>query len=228
VLPTGIRVQKDNREDTIINQEGLFWVEAIRSGSRGLDYLTNFVDTITISNKFEVRIYTSPEFQSSVNPTYFRGILTNGQRIVGLLSTFKYPLLLSGVNPSFTNSVVARVRAVTGSAVEKSRAARDMAFASQLTSELVPLRPYPPVYTNYLAAPPSEVQSRSNLWRLAKNEAWNFNELRLTLQGPLVPKGKAYDVLGTPKTFRTLMSGLLGPAGDDNFFIQSSTFSPAP
>ena len=29
VLPTGLRVQRDNREDTIINQEGLLWVDAI-------------------------------------------------------------------------------------------------------------------------------------------------------------------------------------------------------
>ena len=36
VLPTGVRVQRDNREDTILNQEGVFWVEAIRSGSKGL------------------------------------------------------------------------------------------------------------------------------------------------------------------------------------------------
>src|SRR5437016_7186299 len=63
VLPTGLRVQRDNREDTIINQEGLLWVEAIRSGSRGLDYLTNYVDTITISNRGSannVKVYTSP------------------------------------------------------------------------------------------------------------------------------------------------------------------------
>src|SRR5207244_1258814 len=50
VLPTGVRVQKDNREDTVINQEGLLWLEAIRSGAQGLDYLTNYVDTITVSN----------------------------------------------------------------------------------------------------------------------------------------------------------------------------------
>src|SRR5437667_70245 len=48
VLPTGVRVQKDNREDTILNQEGEFWLEAIRSGSRGLNYLTNYVDLIKL------------------------------------------------------------------------------------------------------------------------------------------------------------------------------------
>ena len=40
----------------------------------------------------------------------------------------------------------------------------------------------------------------------------NFFELRLTLQGPVIPKGKGYDVLGTPKVFRTLISGSI-PAG---------------
>ena len=48
VLPTGMNVQKDNREDTIINQDGPYWLEAIRNGSRGLDYLTNYVDRVGV------------------------------------------------------------------------------------------------------------------------------------------------------------------------------------
>src|SRR5438552_17970166 len=66
VLPTGVRVQRDNREDTIINQEGLFLLEAIRSGSRGLDYLTNYFDTITTSNILGVTVYTTPQLKGSV------------------------------------------------------------------------------------------------------------------------------------------------------------------
>src|SRR2546429_9287881 len=50
VLPTGVRVQRDNREDTIINQEGLLLLEAIRSGSKGLDYLRHYLSPITIAN----------------------------------------------------------------------------------------------------------------------------------------------------------------------------------
>jgi type II secretory pathway pseudopilin PulG len=46
VLPTGMKVQKDNREDTIIGQDGTFLLEAIRSGSRGLDELTNYVTNV--------------------------------------------------------------------------------------------------------------------------------------------------------------------------------------
>src|SRR5688572_12385340 len=44
VLPTGMTVEKDNREDTLINQEGRFWLEAIKTGARGLDEITNYVE----------------------------------------------------------------------------------------------------------------------------------------------------------------------------------------
>ena len=34
VLPTGMKVQRDNREETIINHDAVYWLEAIRNGSR--------------------------------------------------------------------------------------------------------------------------------------------------------------------------------------------------
>src|SRR2546430_62481 len=207
VLPTGIRVQRDNREDTIINQEGLLLLEAIRSGSQGLDYLTNYFDTITISNNLgQVSVFASPAEQKNISGA---GLLTNGYQIVNLLTKPKWDL-----DRQFTNHVFARVRAITGSAVEKSQSARDIAFAYQVVSEVVPLSVHPPETTNYLAGSltDQEILTRSNLWRVARHEGINFFELRLTLQGPVIPKGKSYDVLGTPKTFRTLISGSI-PAG---------------
>ena len=209
VLPTGVRVQRDNREDTIINQEGLLLLEAIRSGSQGLDYLTNYFDTITISNIGRVTVYASPAEKKNIPPPMFGGLLTNGYQIVNLLTRPKYDL-----DRTFTNHVFARVRAITGSAVEKSQSTRDIAFAYQVVSEVVPLSVHPPDTTNYLANPltPQEILTRSNLWRVARHEGINSFELRLTLQGPVIPKGTNYDVLGTPKTFRTLISGSI-PAG---------------
>src|SRR5438128_1147100 len=88
VLPTGVRVQRDNREDTILNQEGVFWVEAIRSGAKGLDYLTNYVDTITISNRFGSTNLYNPAVTGRPIPRSL-GILTNGQTIIGLLTVPK-------------------------------------------------------------------------------------------------------------------------------------------
>ena len=38
-------------DSVFINQDGTYFMEAIRSGALGLDELTNFVDTIVISNQ---------------------------------------------------------------------------------------------------------------------------------------------------------------------------------
>src|SRR6266550_4270501 len=43
VLPLGLDVQKENRQETIINQDAGYFMDAIRSGARGLDDLTNYV-----------------------------------------------------------------------------------------------------------------------------------------------------------------------------------------
>ncbi|HEX7576601.1 MAG TPA: prepilin-type N-terminal cleavage/methylation domain-containing protein, partial [Verrucomicrobiae bacterium] len=47
VLPIGLRMQRDNREQTVINQDATIFMEAIRGGARGLDDLTNYVYAIT-------------------------------------------------------------------------------------------------------------------------------------------------------------------------------------
>ena len=230
VLPTGVRVQRDNREDTILNQEGMFWLEAIRSGSRGLDYLTNYVDLITISNinTSVVIAFPSPGFPVPAGAIK-DDVLTNGQQIVGLL-TFPKHLQRPGSDQYVTNHVTALVRAITGSAMEKSASARNMAFGYRMTSEVVPMNVYPPVSTNFTASGLSltNVFIRSNLWRLARNEARNFYEMRLTLQGPVILKGASYDVFGTPKTFRTLIGGRAVQAGNSAFFVQPSSFIQVP
>src|SRR5207248_8329347 len=43
VLPSAMRVQQDNRGDTLIDQDGNYFMEAIRNGARGLDDLSNYV-----------------------------------------------------------------------------------------------------------------------------------------------------------------------------------------
>ena len=49
VLPAGLNVQKDNREETLIDQDATVFIENIRNGARGLDDLTNYVLAITNS-----------------------------------------------------------------------------------------------------------------------------------------------------------------------------------
>jgi hypothetical protein len=235
VLPTGMKVQRENREDTVINQDGTFLIEAIRSGSRGIDYLTNFFVSITISNAGGVTIFTNaPDIKgrSLGGGVTLDGSLTNGLRIVSLLSYSKY-FYPGGTNVT-SNNVSGYIRALSGSAVTRSVLTRDFAFAYQFTSEVVPLSAYPRELTNFVAAQAAgysaeEVATRSNLWNLARNQELNFNELRLTLQGPVIQKGPTYEVLGTPKTFRTLLSGMVsnvtqGSSGGLNRLVQPSTF----
>src|SRR5258708_4640618 len=47
VLPTGLNVQKDNREETIINFDATYLMDALRSGARGQDDLTNYLIAVT-------------------------------------------------------------------------------------------------------------------------------------------------------------------------------------
>jgi len=209
VLPTGLRAQKDNREDTILNQDGLLLLEAIRSQSLHLDYLTNYFDLITVSNNRGGVI---------VSTNGMGGTLTNGQMIMELLSVPKYVTEPDG--RILTNHVTAHVRAISGSAARPPRTEKEFAFAYRLKSEIIPLVTIAPEFTNFLASglSPAEVTSRSNLWRLARHQQENFNEVRLTLQGPLIRRGQNLEVTGTPRTFRTLFSGC---RSDSNHIIQN-------
>lgn len=47
VLPAGLNVQRNNRQETIVTQDANYFMEAIRNGARGLDDLTNYVISIT-------------------------------------------------------------------------------------------------------------------------------------------------------------------------------------
>jgi hypothetical protein len=211
VLPTGMRVQRDNREETIINQDAIYLMDAIRSGARGLDDLTNYVEVITIKSGSFLTTYLSPYSPPSFGfgPSPFPP-LNNGSNIVGLLSTPQY-------YQGGTNHVTAYMRAISGNASEKppqtDASIRDLAFAYRLTAELTPYAAGDAAFTG------------TNL--VANNLQKSLYELRLTFRWPLFPNGS----IGNGKlTFRTLASGNVQTlVGTPNlFFVQPSTFIPAP
>jgi len=235
VMPTGVNVQRTNRDDTVINQDGKLWMEAIRTGARGLDYLTNHVEAIWITNlssrPLQVTIYTNkPSATRPGNPAVDGG-MTNGAAVVGLLSRPKY-FFLSPTPPAtqlevITNHIVAYVHAVSGSAADQNQFMRSnrMDFLYRLTSEIVPFSPFPPGLTNFVVSGLStqEWVIRSNNWLLARNQAVNAFDVRLTLQGPVIHRGRDYLVLGTPKTFRTVVSA--GQVFNQGlFFFEPATY----
>ncbi len=212
VLPVGVRVQKDNREDTIINQDGQLWLEAIRSGARGMDDLTNFVDWIAVTNQGSLPV--TPRTIVANNgylPSARTGLwLTNGETIIGLLSIPKYRIneaSIADINQSrflaTSNFVTARVRAISGSATARDPSARDIAFSYLLTSEVIP-------YVGFLN---NMSTSRESPGRPDSQMQENSYEVRVTLRWPVIETGtgssRKVDVGGNRKVFRALLSGSL-------------------
>ncbi|MGB6501305.1 MAG: hypothetical protein WBG19_07905, partial [Thermoplasmata archaeon] len=54
ILPAGLSVQKDNREQTVINLDAAYLMDAIRHGPLGQDNLTNYIVSIT-QNSFKLQ-----------------------------------------------------------------------------------------------------------------------------------------------------------------------------
>ncbi len=224
ILPQGMTVQKENRQETIINQDAFMFLEAIRYGGRGFDDLTNYVVAITnywaiysdqAPTAFHVDAHTYNGAWSDGNAT--GNWISNGLRIVGLLSTPRY-IDTTPVNskPIFfrSNYIVAYVRSMSGQAGEKfpqtNTVMQDLAFGYRLMPEIAPYTYYEPDWTNYGAylKSPNAMDwiSRSNYWRVASTVQTNLCDLRLTFRWPSFPNGK---VGNDRQIFRTVAGGHL-------------------
>ncbi|NOS70107.1 MAG: type II secretion system protein [Verrucomicrobia bacterium] len=201
VLPLGLNVQKDNREETIINNEANFFMDAIRSGARGLDDLTNHVYAITnfwtkyntttdpwtpINSGGDGFVYTDSDVNSFPAKPFWP--ITNGAAIVGVLSTPKF-------TGNQSNYVVAYTYAMSGSAGEQlpqtQANIQNFAFAHRMIVEIYPV-------------PNADANSPSG-GKLVNN----LHEVRLTFRWPLYANGKS----GSGRqTYRTIAGGRLLPA----------------
>jgi type II secretory pathway pseudopilin PulG len=129
ILPMGLEVQRDNRSETIINQDATFWAEAIRNGSTGLDDLTNHVENIQIVEWDDIfarnTILNSNYYVFQAGPSGY----LNGSNIVGLLTS-------RAANANL--EVRALVSAVSGSASEKGpdAADRELGFRYRLNVDI--------------------------------------------------------------------------------------------
>jgi type II secretory pathway pseudopilin PulG len=222
ILPYGMGVQRENREETIINQENSILLNAICNGDQGLDDLTNYVVAITNTQTWyplsggpatTVYGYTLTNSTSGPPPPALPQLMSpefpiiNGFRVVGLLTTPKYYPVYSGkqgFEGFYSNHVVATVRAMSGSASEKSpqtnASIQDMAFAYRVICEVTPYGSGNPLtsyssawssdWTNYTAyASAAEWQWRSNYFRYAENLQADLSEVRLLFRWPALPNG---------------------------------------
>ena len=243
VLPLGMRVQRDNREQTVINQDATVFIEAIRNGQRGLDDLTNYVYAITNywtlynpngSAKSDVNGYNYST--ATIAPGFFTpsGVFTvpaaticHGSNIIGVLST---PELTDNFgNPTnnlfgggYSNHIVASVRSISGPAVEKppqdNQILQQDAFSYRIFCVNAPVA----TDTNIFNLPLNQQPAYN------KQLDANLHELRLTFLWPILPNGG----IGTGRqTYRALVTGQIAThnaAGEILYFYQPQSFANAP
>jgi type II secretory pathway pseudopilin PulG len=242
VLPLGLQVQRENREETLILQDAQVWLSALRSGARGYDELTNAIETITVywadwrmdgtllGQGRDLYTRTNSDVTSIRPPPFLP--LTNGQTVVGVLSTPRFIFVPDVFRPvAFrSNYVVAYVRAFAGPAVEKppqaDPAVQELAFRYRMVTEVLPYRGWD---TNWVAFDqpglgPSEVEWRSNYWWVARNLHANLHEVRLLFSWPVRPDGRTGD---GRMVFRGTVSGVLSNAAP-LYFLNPGTFARYP
>src|ERR1035437_1129189 len=217
VLPIGMNVQKDNREQTIINQDATMFMDAIRNGAQGVDDLTNYVMAITNdihsydnSSDYSTQLpkhYGKFGYTPTSSDTSSQFRLTSGARIVGLLSTPKY-VFWQGGGGYYSNHVVAYVRSISGPANEKfpqdNSSVEDFAFSYMMTPEIVPY------WTNYVD--PAWV-NKSNSLALDNLQA-NLHDVRLVFRWPFRSQGPSGS---SGQSFTTLVGGQLLPVLETNY-----------
>jgi hypothetical protein len=184
ILPTGLEVQKDNREDTIINHDGPLMMEAIQHANTNLLVLTNSLEWI----------------ETFVNGTFIErlpGTNLTSRDILGLFGTPKYQWNTT----TLTNDVYtlrAKYRAGSGPLSTEATNVRDLAFTYLIEPVIVPFSGNGPTT-------PAAFNSnmRTNLW-----------EMRLHLRWPVFDRGTNNVRTGSgQRVFRTLVSGRLVQEG---------------
>lgn len=238
VMPTGLRVQQENREDTIVNQDGNVWLHAIRSGALGMDYLTNHIELIEVRNQLLNQTATNLYSVAVYEQGRVTGQLRAGREIVGLLSTPRYQL--DNRDRWTTNFVRAYVRAISGAASEKlgghNEGHTEFGFLYRMTVEVVPYNPAAGLDTNLSVAnlPPEVIRGRTNLIARAYNLQANLFDVRVAMDWPVTLLPNQTPRIGNNRReFRTLVSGAMAatnsvPLGRPLYFLQPAQFTMAP
>jgi type II secretory pathway pseudopilin PulG len=246
ILPAGMSVQKDNRQETIVNQDASLFLNAMRNGARGLDDLTNyvigitnFVDTYNTTRPARparhVYTYTYQDSRRDGALTPVQYPLRNGSIIIGLLTT---PKIIATQGLFNSNHVVAAVRSISGPASEKPPQRDETIHGLGMNYKLIVEVSngyeggpgYVPALTNIYIPPPPPSGASSNVLaaytnylRYALTYSANVYDVRLTFRWPLLPNGETGP---SRQAFRTIVSGPLAndPTNSPLYFFQPYTF----
>jgi len=251
-LPRGLDVQKRNREETIIGHDADIWMSAIRSGSRGYDDLTNYVLCIT---NFWTRYnpnytvagsgydYYTPTGSGVTSTNVSSFYLTNGARIIGLLSTPKFvPEFIGPPTEQFqSNYLVAYVRSMSGAAVDKVPQTNSTILGDAFIYRMIVENfPYAPVDTNAFCLNCDAALATNGMSAAQIKDWWvnrtnllqtqwlllaNAHDFRLKFRWPVLPGGR---ILNYDATFRSMADGQMLVTNDfanqPLFFVQAASY----
>lgn len=158
VLPLGLSVQKQNREETIVDQEAPMWVDIIRRGGIGWDEVTNYVDYVLVERTAvnsgggtRVFGFRGPFYSTEFSLPAPNAILQTPGDIVSLLSI---PRFEADQGVIYSNRITAVCRSFSGTFNSQIRPDRtptfrpderqlDDAFRYQIQVELTPASSLP-------------------------------------------------------------------------------------
>ena len=224
VLPIGMNVQQENRQQTVVGQDATVFIDAIRNGTLGLDDLTNYVYAINnywgkyttngvlvpgATNNF----YTYSTFgigTGYLDPNEPAGSqLTNGANIIGLMSTPEYTTpdgeavscIYDGRGSQFvySNHIVVSVHSISGLAAEKPPQDNSLMQQDSFGYHIYCVNAPIGVNTN-------DYMLGNNPSTYERQLADNLHDVRLTFLWPVSPSG---NVGSGRQTFRTLVAGQL-------------------
>jgi prepilin-type N-terminal cleavage/methylation domain-containing protein len=241
ILPTGMSAQRDNRQETIVNQDASILMDAVRNGERGLDDLTNYVVGITnyqtsynrAGNRGVITEYAYTVAMGYVNKAPNARLappLTNGYTVIGVLSTPKIVVNASGLG-FVSNHVVAVFRSMSGPASEKPPQSNALMQELALNYRVIldnssyGTNYFDPGWTNYAAGNlnSNTIALRSNYMFVVRSFQTNLHDVRLTFLWPVYPSGR----IGSGRqVYRTAVAGHYtnDPPGSPYFFYQPRTF----
>ena len=208
VLPSGLNVQKQNREDTLVAQDAQFLIESIRSGAMAIPDLTNQVDFILWRRTGAQRqefYFRGPNYQEALPGTVIP--LTASWQVTALLGMPRFEAVPAGI---VQNEVTAQFRTFSSPFSEKSyrgaggrpdpsRLETAMRYLVTSETQTTPTRP-PLILSGYTNVVASNIVT-SQVLRIEQG----LSDLRLTFQWPVYRVGGDFRAGNSRRSYRTLV-----------------------
>jgi type II secretory pathway pseudopilin PulG len=200
ILPTGMQVQRDNREETVINQDGQFILEVLKNGQTNVTLLAQNFEWIESYTNIPPSAIIGREGRfdrtNLLQGTYSTNELA--YRIAGLLSTPRFVANSAAPNGYISNWVQAKFVGNSGPLADRLTedpvtGNRDFAFGYLVTVDIAPII-LSTTGSNYAG------------YAYATNLQDNLYSLRVNLSWPVYPNNT---VGNGRKSFHSLVSGRL-------------------